>query len=220
MYEFLKNPYYFFILLSIVNILFYVVNFFLATKRAKCLRTLLVEVSKSDWKSSLWILFLNIVVAIPGYLLFYYDVVNFEYSTSIWTVLFDFLLLLLVVDFLTFVAHLLAHKVSFLKDFHLVHHAHVEFNELSLYVMHPAEAIGLGLMFTLLFTFMSFNIYAVIIFLIFNWYWGVIAHFTPKNNQKSKLLTNNIFHAVHHKEGDYNYGFYTTVWDRIFKSYY
>jgi sterol desaturase/sphingolipid hydroxylase (fatty acid hydroxylase superfamily) len=179
-----------------------------------------VEVSKSDLQSSIWILILNIVVAVPGYLLFYYGIVAFDYSTNVWSVFVDFLLLLVVVDFLVFIFHLLAHRLSFFKNFHLVHHSHVEFNELSLYVMHPVEAIGLGIIFTLLFIFMSFNIYAVIIFLIFNWYWGVVAHFTPTDNQKSTLLTNNLFHATHHKEANYNYGFYTTIWDRIFKSYY
>ena len=216
---FLKNPYNFFILLTFVNVIFYMVNFFLASSRAKCLKTLLVEISKSDWSHSLWILLLNIVVAVPGYLLFYYDVVQFGYAVDMVAILVDVLLMVLVVDMLTYWGHFSAHRVAWLKKFHEVHHEHVEFNELSLYVMHPVEAIGLVVIFTLLFTLVSFNFYAVVIFLIFNWIWGVIAHFVPTNNRKSHLFTNNLFHAVHHQKGECNYGFYTTLWDRVFKTY-
>ena len=219
METFLKNPYNFFTLLTLVNVIFYMVNFFLASSHAKCLKTLLVEISKSDWSHSLWILLINILVAIPGYLLFYYDIVQFGYDSHFLIILWDVLLLVLLVDGLAYVGHYMAHRVARLKKFHEVHHEHVEFNELSLYVMHPVEAIGLSVVFTLLFIVIEFNIYAVIIFLIFNWLWGVIAHFMPKDEKKSYLLTNNLFHAVHHRKGETNYGFYTTIWDRLFKTY-
>jgi sterol desaturase/sphingolipid hydroxylase (fatty acid hydroxylase superfamily) len=30
-----------------------------------------------------------------------------------------------------------------------------------------------------------------------------------------KLICTSTFHYIHHQNGNYNFGFYTTIWDRI-----
>ena len=216
---FLKDPYTFFALLSVVNILFYLLTLLFSSYWGCSKKQKLKERTLSDFGLSLFILLLNIAVAIPGYALFYWDIIGFEYAFSIGSFLIDLLLLLIVVDFIMYVAHFSAHKIDVLKKLHERHHTHHEFNELSLYVMHPLEAMGLGFLFTFLFCLYDFNFYAVVIFLILNWFWGLIAHFNVDKVLVPKFFSNNLFHAIHHKNGEYNLGFYTVVWDKIFKSY-
>ncbi len=217
--QWLKDPYYFFALLSIVNVVFYILAYFISSYWG-CSRE---EVSKkktlSDFGLSLFILVLNIIVAIPGYMLFYWDIIRFDYQFSFGALLLDLVLLIAVVDFIMYVTHLLAHKVEFLKTLHARHHTHHEFNEFSLYVLHPYEALGLGFLFTSLFYFYTFNIYTVVLFLCINWFWGVIAHLNTSTGVMPKFFSDNLFHAIHHKEGEYNLGFYTVLWDRLFKTY-
>lgn len=217
--EELKNPYYFFTLLTVVNVLFYLFNYVLASYW-KCSRyPLIKKKTVLDFGISLVILVSNILVALPGYWLFYYGYITFDMNSSFFTLPTHLLVLLLVVDFIMYVGHRLSHHVEPLKSFHSKHHTHKEFNELSLYVMHPAETLGLAAIFTLLFYVYSFNIYAVVIFLIINWFWGVIAHLNVDKIHVPRLFSNNLFHAVHHKEGAYNLGFYTVFWDKVFGTF-
>ena len=215
----LKDPYYFFILLSVVNILFYLLTLLFSSYWGCSNKQQLKKKSLSDFALSLFILFVNIAVAIPGYALFYWDIIKFDYTFSFASLFADLFLLLVVVDFIMYVAHLSAHRIDFLKKVHERHHTHHEFNELSLYVLHPFEAIGLGLLFTFLFCLYDFNIYAVVLFLLLNWFWGVIAHLNVAKVSIPKFFSNNLFHAIHHKTGAYNLGFYTVLWDKLFKTY-
>ena len=219
MIQLLKNPYYFFTLLSVVNILFYLLTLLFSSYWGCSKKQQLKKKSLSDFNLSLFIILINIIVAIPGYILFYFDIIRFEYKFSFKFILLDLVILLIVVDFLMYITHLSAHKINFLKKIHTRHHTHHEFNEFSLYVLHPFESIGLGLLFTSLFYLYTFNIYAVIIFLIINWIWGVIAHLNVDKVSTPTLFCNNLFHAIHHKNGDYNLGFYTVLWDKLFKTY-
>ena len=216
--EWLKNPYYFFGLLTVVNVVFYLLTYLFSSYWGCSRKQTLKQKTFSDFGLSLLVLLSNILIAIPGYMLFYYGVIGFNYEFN-FRIVIDLLALLLMVDFMMYVSHHLSHKVYFLKKLHEKHHSHEEFNELSLYVMNPLEVVGLGLMFTLLFYLYDFNIYAVIAFLIVNWFWGVIAHFNVDKIAIPKFFSNNLFHAIHHKEGNYNLGFYTVIWDKVFGTY-
>lgn len=211
----LKEPLHFFVLLSLVNILFYTLTLLLSylwnhyTKRRVKTRTV------ADFRLSLSILFFNIVIAIPGYLLFYFNIIVFKYEYIWVSIVIDVVIIGMVVDLIMYISHYFSHKIPWMKALHERHHTHHTFNELSLYVMHPLETIGLGMLFTLLFWLYDFNLYAVMLFLVFNWFWGVIAHFNVKRTERYRFFTNSVFHAIHHQEKRVNFGFYTTVWDRV-----
>jgi sterol desaturase/sphingolipid hydroxylase (fatty acid hydroxylase superfamily) len=215
----LKNPLNFFLLLTLVNILFYLLTLLISFYFGAKSKQKLMKKSKSDVRLSLIILFINIAMALPGYLLFYYDVIYFVYFFSVIDLLVDFVILLLLIDLNMYFAHTLSHKVKLLKKLHERHHTHEEFNELSLYVMHPLETLGLGMLITLIFYFYHFNIYAVICFLIFNWYWGMIGHLVVDDERPPIFITNSQFHAIHHQDGKQNLGFYTTIWDKLFGTF-
>jgi len=66
---------------------------------------------------------------------------------------------------------------------------------------------------------------AVIIYLNINLLFGVVGHlgveFIPRgmaNNLILRFITNSTFHAFHHYDKDFDFGFYTNIWDRLFKS--
>lgn len=214
-----KNPYFFFSFLTVVNFIFYALTLLMSEKRARCYRIDLPKKTRGDFLISLVVLFTNIIIAIPGYLLFLENKIRFVYDVEIFEIIIEFIVLVFTVDILLFIAHGLSHRVPFFRRFHAKHHTHETFNALSLYVMHPAEAAALGILFTVLFFLYTFNIYTLFIFLFFNWFWGVLAHWNIESETAPIFFSNNQFHAIHHRDSDANFGFYTVVFDRILKTF-
>ncbi|MEN8304275.1 MAG: sterol desaturase family protein [Campylobacterota bacterium] len=214
--ETLKDPYYFFTLLIVINLFFYLFSLGFSHVWAHFKKDTLPKKTFSDFMNTLLVLFTNIVIAIPGFMLFSNDMIRFNVESN---VVIDTLILLLVIDLAMYISHKLAHTVFPFSHFHLKHHTHHHFNEFSLYVMNPIESIGLGLIITLLLYLHSFNLYAVGIFLVINWAWGVVAHLNSEKKRASDFLCNSVFHAIHHQNGERNFGFYTVIWDKLFASY-
>ena len=214
--EALKDPYLFFALLSAVNIVFYIVTLAVSHFWAKHKQYPLPKKTFSDFSTTLVILLTNILVAIPGFLLFKYDILSFTLSGNI---VLETIVLLVLVDLAMYVVHRVAHVVYPFNIFHLKHHTHEKFNEFSLYVMNPIESIGLALIITGYLALYSFNLYAVIIFLVMNWFWGVVGHINAEDKEASGFFGDNTFHQIHHVEGSKNFGFYTVIWDKLFKTY-
>lgn len=214
--ETLKDPYLFFTLLSAVNIGFYLVTLAVSYFWAKYKQYPLPKKTRSDFATTLVILLTNILVAIPGFLLFKYDIITFTLTGNI---LYETIVLLLLVDLAMYVLHRVAHGVYPFNIFHLKHHTHEKFNEFSLYVMNPIESIGMALIIMTYLLLYDFNLYAVIVFLVLNWFWGVVGHINTEKKETSGFLGNNTFHQIHHVESSKNFGFYTVIWDKLFKTY-
>lgn len=211
----LKDPTLFFPLLIILNILAYSLNMIISTlwDRTHGNKTI---VSEKEVLSSLGILLINIAIAIPGFMLWHKGIIVFS-SLNVWL---SFVSLFLIMDFLMYVFHWASHNVSFLEKIHSKHHEHATaFNCVSLYHMSPWESISFGLLLTVVAILFSFNIYGFIVFLGFNWFYGVITHLNVNTKTHSFLIfTTNTFHKNHHKLFDKNYGFYTFLWDRLFRT--
>ena len=69
----------------------------------------------------------------------------------------------------------------------------------------------------------DFSIYATIFYLMFNVAMGMIGHLRKeiiperiKTHVIFQWIANTGFHVDHHQDENYNFGFYTKVWDRIF----
>lgn len=173
-------------------------------------------ITKKEILSSILTLFINIIIAIPGYILWVKGLIVFT-NQSPWL---TFLILFLFLDILMYALHWASHNISFLKTIHLQHHEHTErFNVVSLYYMSPWESILFGLLLTVVALLFSLNIYGFIAFLIFNWFYGVVTHLNTKLSKPYFLIfTTNYFHKNHHKLFRKNYGFYTILWDKLFKT--
>ncbi|WP_242037321.1 sterol desaturase family protein [Tenacibaculum finnmarkense] len=103
---------------------------------------------------TLLILLINILIAIPGYILWQIDIITFSSDNF----LISFIALFILMDFLMYVLHWCSHNIPYLNKLHAKHHEHtIEFNAVSLYYMSLWEAVFFGLQSSLLFTTNSFH---------------------------------------------------------------
>ena len=211
----IKNPIIFFPILISLNIMAYLLNIVISIFWDKILKHNTNTTTK-EIRSSLLTLFINIVIAIPGYILWVKGIIVFA-NLNIWA---TFISLFLLMDFLMYFLHWASHTIPTLKKIHLKHHEHSEnFNCVSLYYMSPWESVLFGLLLTTVAILFSFNIYGFILFLGFNWFYGVITHLNINNSKPYFLIfTTNFFHQNHHHLFYKNYGFYTFIWDKLFKT--
>lgn len=213
--ELLKNPYIFWLTLLIANLLMFFSTILLSYIWASVYKHKMLPLTKKDLKTSIYVLLVNIMIALPGYFLFINSKITFS-ENGFWI---DIIWLFFLFDFMMYILHYASHTLYPFKLLHEKHHEHEEnFNSLSLYVMHPAEAASLGLLITVVTFLFSPNFYSFIAFIIINWLMGLISHLNT-SSQKEFILGNNMFHKIHHKKYHYNYGFYTIIWDKIFGTY-
>ena len=211
----LKDPLIFFSILTLLNIITYLLNIGIS-KIWDCVYKHETYISKKELMFSLIILLLNIIIAVPGFILWNKEIIVFS-ADNFWL---SFIGVFFLMDFLMYLLHWFSHNISYLKKIHSKHHEHsVKFNAVSLYYMSPLESIFFGLLLTAISILFSFNIYSFIVFLSFNWLYGVITHLNVTSNRSLFLIfTTNIFHKNHHHLHYANYGFYTVLWDKIFKT--
>ncbi|WP_438712746.1 sterol desaturase family protein [Aquimarina muelleri] len=211
----LKDPFIFFPLLIIINIIAYGLNISFS-KIWDRIYSHHTSISKKEILLSLLILVLNIAVAFPGFILWSNEIIVFS-NDNFWL---SFIGLFLLIDFLMYVSHWVSHNISYLRKIHSKHHEHsIKFNCVSLYYMSPWESVLFGLLLTTVTILFSFNLYSFISFLLFNWFYGVITHLNVSKSKPHFLIfTTNTFHHNHHQLNGVNYGFYTFLWDRIFKT--
>ncbi len=177
---------------------------------------------KSDLYLSFITLLLNIVVMLIGVYLWKSRWITLNESKTIWILLVEIVVIILVMDLLMYVFHYLVHHPIIYKVLHRKHHEHISTNFLSLFVLHPFETLGFGLMMIFVFMWYDFSIFSITIYLFINLIWGTIGHlnreFFPKWTEKLFLGTTK-FHNQHHLDEQRNFGFYTSIWDRIFRTY-
>lgn len=178
----------------------------------------------SDIWAVLSTLFCNVLVFVFGAFCFKegYLVVQFQPET-IDVIAVQLILLILVVDFAMFCFHKLAHAPFLYPVIHQKHHQHVGVNEVSLFVLSPLEATGFGGMLMGLLFLYPFHYKAVGLYLLINVIWGTIGHFNKVGSIAKKpwvsWLGTASFHNQHHLQPHANFGFYTTLWDRLSKTY-
>lgn len=177
---------------------------------------------KSDLYLSLLTLLLNISVMLIGVYLWKSGWVTLNESKTILTLLIEIVAIVLVMDLLMYIFHYLVHHPIVYRVLHRKHHEHVSTNFLSLFVLHPLETLGFGLMMIFVFMWYDFSIFSITIYLFINLIWGTIGHlnreFFPKWSEKLFLGTTK-FHNQHHLNEQRNFGFYTSIWDRLFGTY-
>ena len=183
------------------------------------------KISKTDRKWVISTLICNTLITLLGYKLYYFGIIKIDFSPTILSVVFDTLLLIILMDFFMFCFHFLAHSLKWFSPIHRLHHTHVETSVYSLYILHPIETLGFGIIWLLTITLLDFNYLSIVIYLILNLLYGIFGHlkkdifpdFWHKNNF-TKWISTTQFHADHHKNESHNYGFYFTIWDKIFKT--
>jgi sterol desaturase/sphingolipid hydroxylase (fatty acid hydroxylase superfamily) len=179
----------------------------------------------SDRKWVLSTLLCNTFITLFGFELYRYGIIKIDFSLSFQSFFFDTLLLIFLMDLFMFIFHYLVHYFKWLYPIHKLHHTHIETNVYSLYVLHPVETLGFGFIWLFLITILEFNYLSIIIYLILNLSYGIFGHLKKDifpvfwyKNYFTKWISTTKFHNNHHKNESQNFGFYFTIWDKIFKT--
>lgn len=180
---------------------------------------------KSDRKWVFSTLICNTFITVSGFELYQLGILEIDFSPSLVTLLLHILLLIILMDFLMFCFHFLAHRLTWFNPIHRLHHTHIDTSVYSLYVLHPIETLGFGFIWLFLITIIKFNFLSIIIYLVLNLSYGIFGHLKTDvfpdfwyRNPFTKWISTTKFHNDHHKNESRNYGFYFTIWDKIFKT--
>lgn len=151
-----------------------------------------------------------------------------------------FIAMVLMVDFMVFLGHYLAHKVPVLWEFHKVHHSAEVLNPITLYRQHPMDFILNGILvgtgsalvhasFAYVFStpFSIWEIGALNVTTLAFYLLGYNlrhSHIRLSFGRFDKWLISPEQHQLHHscvpKHFDKNMGLILAVWDRLFRTHY
>jgi sterol desaturase/sphingolipid hydroxylase (fatty acid hydroxylase superfamily) len=179
-------------------------------------------INQSDFYTSFLTIICNCLVMLLGVFLWKYNLIKLDPYFSVSSIALETVVLVLLMDFCMYLFHYAAHLPFVCKFLHGKHHEHVNTNFLSLFVLHPIETIGFGLMILALLICYDFSVVSITLYLFINLVWGTIGHLN-KEFFPSKFNTYFVgttqFHNQHHVDETKNFGFYTSIWDRLFGTY-
>jgi Delta7-sterol 5-desaturase len=179
--------------------------------------------TKSAWRMCAITNVINTVVTYAGCWLWQHHIIHITTNNS-WKIIPDFWLLFFEMDLLMFLFHIAIHKTFLYKAVHQLHHEAIDPTPIDLFVLHPVETIGFGCLWLLVLIPYTFNIYAIALYLVVNVIFGLIGHLgvepLPLGERSFfKYFGTSTFHHNHHQDIHHNFGFYTSIWDRIFGTY-
>ena len=179
-------------------------------------------VTKADFFISILTVICNCAVMLLGVFLWKKGWITLNNEAPVYQIFLEVLALVLLMDFCMYLFHYAAHIPFIYKILHSKHHEHISTNYLSLFVLHPFETIGFGIMMMVLLMCYHFSLAAITIYLFINLVWGTIGHlnreFFPASFDRFFVGTSK-FHNLHHLDEHKNFGFYTSIWDRLFGTY-
>jgi sterol desaturase/sphingolipid hydroxylase (fatty acid hydroxylase superfamily) len=127
-------------------------------------------------------------------------------------------------DFVAWVAHVIRHKVWFIWEFHKIHHAQEELNYFSTARIHPFDALAILLVRFLPFAMLDANL-AVPTFAVWTSFVRVYEMYTHSSIRTNMGPLKYVFvtpqsHRVHHSDRlehqDKNFANVFSVWDHVF----
>jgi lathosterol oxidase len=168
---------------------------------------------------------LNAVVTVAGVLLWQAGIIHVRFDVTAWQVALDTLALFFAMDLAMYVFHRVAHHPLLFPVIHQTHHRFENPRPLTLFVLNPFETLGFGVLWLLLLTVYPAAWLSIIIYLTLNIVFGLVGHLgvEPMPNRWirlpfSRYVSTSTFHAEHHLDKDHNYGFYTLIWDQLFRT--
>jgi lathosterol oxidase len=135
-------------------------------------------------------------------------------------------LMFIIYDFYFYLIHVIIHHKNLFDLIHVVHHKSKYLSPLSSLSMHPIEAILNHLALVMLFFILPIHTSHVYIWVSITIAYTTYLHLGVEiyserflNTRIGKLVYTATEHAKHHSFFKGNYGFYTLIWDKIFKTY-
>lgn len=178
-----------------------------------------------EWLLALATVSINTGISVAGWLLWKTGWLQLNLEAGALVIFRDTLVLVLAMDLALYILHRIAHMHWFYSWAHYLHHEYRDVRLFTLLVMHPLEALGFGSLWVLTLALYAFSVEAVIIFLQLNLYFGLAAHcgYSPYPGWLNRVLSAlhialPEFHLQHHRHEARNLGFYTTIWDKLFRT--
>lgn len=175
-----------------------------------------------DLYTSLQTVLINSLVFLLGVILWQGEIIQIQFKQHGFGIVVEVLVFLFAIDFMMYISHYIAHTPFFYNKLHKKHHHHVHTNALSLFVLHPLESFGFGVMILFVLLFHNFSLESIVLYLFLNLMWGTLGHLNVEYFPKwaaSLAVGTTTFHIKHHKNEEVNYGFYTNIWDRVFRTF-
>jgi lathosterol oxidase len=165
---------------------------------------------------------INTAVTFVGFWLFRRGVIHIRGDVGP-RVILDVFVLLFAMDALMYALHRAAHLPFVYPLAHALHHRYERVRPLTLFVLHPIETFGFGSLWLALITVYDASLLGMSIYLTLNVAFGLIGHLGVEPLPASVLrlpvmrhVAMSGFHAKHHLSATQNFGFYTSIWDRLF----
>ncbi len=165
---------------------------------------------------------LNTVVTVAGWWLWQLGWIHIRTSGGVFRILLDALVLLVFMDFAMYVLHRLAHNRLLYGWLHKLHHVYDNPRPLTLFVLNPLEVLSFGGLWLALLLVYSATLPGMALYLTLNVAFGLVGHLGvdpfPARwaiHPVLRYVGGSAFHARHHHDGAVNFGFYSTVWDKI-----
>lgn len=181
--------------------------------------------SRKEMAICLFTNLINTAITYGGFWLWQHGYIVMNFTVN-WFILIDFAALFMLMDLAMFIFHYAIHHSVIYKAIHRFHHHYTDPTPIDLFVLHPIETLGFGSLWLIIIASFNFNFYAVLIYLTVNVFFGIMGHLGIEPFPHSirrvipfRYLGTSTFHHNHHLNIHYNYGFYTTIWDKIFKTY-
>jgi sterol desaturase/sphingolipid hydroxylase (fatty acid hydroxylase superfamily) len=167
---------------------------------------------------------MNTLVTIAGWWLWRRGVITVRRDTGprSWV---DVLVLLMAMDFSMYLTHRAAHWEPVFRILHAPHHRYDHPRPLNLFVLHPFEVLGFGALWLAVMWLYPASWLGICVYLALNLLFGLVGHLGVEPFPRAwargwivRHVGTSTFHAEHHARRQYNFGFYTLIWDRLFRT--
>jgi len=165
---------------------------------------------------------INTATTLLGWQLWRTGYIRFRNDIGIFAIA-DVFALLMIMDLLMYWLHRLAHTRLLFTWIHSLHHHYDRVRPLTLFALSPLENIGFGALWLAVILAYPASWLGISVYLFLNVCCGAIGHLGVEpipaewtRNGMVRQIAGSSFHAQHHQDIVYNYGFYTLFWDRLF----
>jgi lathosterol oxidase len=164
---------------------------------------------------------MNAAVTVAGWFLWRGGTIT-VYRGVGWRVWLDALVLLLLMDGAMYGLHRVAHLPWVYPWLHHAHHRYDRPRPLNLFVLSPLEVSAFGALWLVVLSVYPASFVGIGLYLALNLLFGTLGHLGVEPFPRAwvdgvgRHLGSSTFHTGHHQHEHVNFGFYTTLWDRLF----
>jgi lathosterol oxidase len=167
---------------------------------------------------------INTVITVAGWWLWRAGLITLSSGFGPGT-LVELVALIMVMDILMYAGHATVHLRPLFPWVHRLHHVFADARPITLFALHPLEAIGFGAMWLVVLAAHPFTVWSLGAYAVLNLVFGILGHLgveplppAARRHVVFRWVATPAMHVGHHVDPRYNLGFYTTVWDRMFRT--